>query len=119
MAPRTIVISALSGARVTLTASGGPVSWSVTESSGLIGRPSVTPELRPPAGEPEHDGQRQRQRRPPGPVGRAVPATRGAVCVGCQLTINPGGIVVSVIIEIDVSPGSEAATGRPAAGLAN
>ena len=43
MAPRTIVLSALSGARVTLTASGGPVSWSITESSGLIGKLSVAP----------------------------------------------------------------------------
>ena len=43
VAPRTIVVSALSGASLTLTASGGPVSWSVTESSGLIGQLSVAP----------------------------------------------------------------------------
>ena len=37
------MLSALSGASLTLTASGGPVSWSITESSGLIGKLSVAP----------------------------------------------------------------------------
>jgi hypothetical protein len=48
--------------------------------------------------------------------------------VGCHLTVNPGGIVVSVVIEVDVTPSSppstkppspEVITGRPAARLVN
>jgi len=60
---------------------------------------------------------------------QAVPGIGGGVCVGCQLTVNPGGIVVSVVIEIDISPsppppssgspGPEVGTGRPAARLEN
>jgi hypothetical protein len=26
--------------------------------------------------------------------------------VGCQLIVNPGGITVTVVIEVDVTPGS-------------
>jgi hypothetical protein len=65
---------------------------------------------------------------------RGFPRTGGGVCVGCQLTVNPGGIVVSVVIEVDVtpsspppstkppssaSPGLEEASGRPAVRLVN
>ena len=134
MAPRTIVLSALSGASLTLTASGGPVSWSITESSGLIGQLSVAPA----------SGRLQAGQSTTvslgvsggllGLAGRAVTGSGAGVCVGCQLTVNPGGIVVSVIIEIDVtpsspapscpppssgSPGAETASGCKSARLAN
>jgi hypothetical protein len=118
VAPRTIVISALSGARVTLTASGGPVSWSVTESSGLIGRLSVAPSSGRLLASQSTTVSVNVSGGLPGPASPPAPGTGGGVCVGCQLTSNPGGIVVSVI-EIDISPGSEAGTGRPAAGLVN
>jgi hypothetical protein len=128
VAPRTIVVSALSGASLTLTASGGPVSWSVTESPGLIGQLSVAPSSgRLLAGQSTTVSVNVSG----GLLGRAVPRTGGGVCVGCQLTVNPGGIVVSVVIEVDVtpsspppstkppssaSPGPEAASGRPRSG---
>ena len=126
VAPRTIVVSALSGASLTLTASGGPVSWSVTESSGLIGQLSVTPSSgRLLAGQSTTVSVNVTG----GLLGLAVPRTGGGVCVDCQLTINPGGIVVSVVIEVDVTPSSpppstkppspEVITGRPAARLGN
>jgi RNA polymerase sigma factor (sigma-70 family) len=126
VAPRTIVVSALSGASLTLTASGGPVSWSVTESSGLIGQLSVAPSSgRLLAGQSTTVSVNVSG----GLVGLAVPRTGGGVCVGCQLTINPGGIVVSIVIEVDVTPSSpppsskppspEVITGRPAARLVN
>jgi hypothetical protein len=126
VAPRTIVVSALSGASLTLTASGGPVSWSVTESSGLIGQLSVTPSSgRLLAGQRTTVSVNVTG----GLLGRAVPRTGGGVCVDCQLTINPGGIVVSVVIEVDVTqsspppstkpPSPEVITGRPAARLVN
>ena len=117
VAPRTIVLSALSGASLTLTASGGPVSWSITESSGLIGQLSVAPA----------SGRLQAGQSRTVSLGvsggllglaeRAVPGTAGGVCVGCQLTVNPGGIVVSVIIEIDVTPSSPPPVRRPRVAL--
>jgi hypothetical protein len=127
VAPQTIVISALSGASLTLTASGGPVTWSITESSGLIGTLSVAPSSgRLLAGQ----SQTVSVNVSGGLLGlassrvTAVAGTGGGVCVGCQLTVNPGGIVVSVIIEIDVTPSSpppspEVVTGRPAGRLVN
>ena len=105
VAPRTIVVSALSGVSLTLTASGGPVSWSVTESAGLIGQLSVAPSSgRLQAGQSTTVSVNVSG----GLLGLAVPRTGGGVCVGCQLTINPGGIVVSVVIEVDVTPSSPA-----------
>jgi len=132
VAPRTIVVSALSGANLTLTASGGPVSWSVTESSGLIGKLSVAPTSgRLLAGQSTtvSVGVSGGLLGLAGSRVQAVPGIGGGVCVGCQLTVNPGGIVVSVVIEIDISPsppppssgspGPEVGTGRPAARLEN
>ena len=131
VAPRTILVSALSGASLTLTASGGPVSWSVTESSGLIGTLSVAPSSgRLLAGQSTTVSLNVSG----GLLGLAVPQAGDGVCVGCHLTVNPGGIVVSVVIEVDVtpsspppstkppssaSPGPEEASGRPAARLVN
>ena len=37
------MLSPLLGGSLTLTASGGPVTWSITESSGLVGRLTVSP----------------------------------------------------------------------------
>lgn len=113
VAPRTIVVSALSGASLTLTASGGPVSWSVTESSGLIGTLSVAPSSgRLLAGQSTTVSVNVSG----GLLGlasRAVPGTGAGVCVGCQLTVNPGGIVVSVVIEVDVTPSSPPPSTKP------
>jgi RNA polymerase sigma factor (sigma-70 family) len=137
VAPRTIVLSALSGASLRLTASGGPVSWSITESSDLIGKLSVAPASgRLLAGQSTTVSVNVSG----GLLGlassqvRAAAGTGGGVCVGCQLIVNPGGIVISVVIEVDVtpsspppssqppgsgSPGPEVATGPPAARLAH
>jgi hypothetical protein len=85
------------------------VSWSITESSGLIGKLSVAPASgRLLAGQSTTVSVNVNG----GLLGlagsrvRAVPGSAAGVCVGCQLTVNPGGIVVSVIIEIDVTPSS-------------
>ena len=99
------MLSALSGASLRLTASGGPVSWSVTESSGLIGKLSVGPASgRLLAGQSTTVSVNVSG----GLLGLAsrVAGTGSGVCVGCQLTVNPGGIVVSIVIEIDLSPNS-------------
>jgi hypothetical protein len=49
----------------------------------------------------------------------AAARTGGGVCVGCQLTINPGGIVVSVVIEVDVTPSSPPPSSEPPDRLGN
>jgi hypothetical protein len=108
------VLSALSGASLRLTASGGPVSWSITESSGLIGKLSVAPASgRLLAGQSTTVSVNVSGGLP-GLSARAAAGTSGAgVCVGCQLTVNPGGIVVSVVIEIDVTPSSPPPGSKP------
>jgi hypothetical protein len=92
------------------------VSWSVTESSGLIGQLSVAPSSgRLLAGQSATVSVNVTG----GLLGlasRAVPGTGGGVCVGCQLTINPGGIVVSVVIEVDVTPSSPPPSTEPPPG---
>jgi hypothetical protein len=109
VAPRTIVLSPLSGGALTLTASGGPVDWSITESPGLIGELAVTPSSgHLLAGQSATVSLRVSAAA--GAAGaRAAPADAtlaGAtgVCVSCTLTVNPGDITVTVLIEINASP---------------
>jgi RNA polymerase sigma factor (sigma-70 family) len=123
--PRTITVSPLLGASVRLTAAGGPVSWSITESSGLLGRLTVSPS----------SGRLQAGQS----VTVAISASAGTgllarvagggvgACVGCQLTVNPGGIKVTVILAVSIgsssppasSQGPEVAAARPLARLEN
>jgi len=109
VAPRTIVLSPLSGGALTLTASGGPVDWSITESPGLIGELAVTPSSgHLLAGQSATVSLRVSAAA--GAAGaRAAPADAtlaGAtgVCVSCTLTVNPGDITVTVLIETNASP---------------
>jgi hypothetical protein len=112
VAPRTIVLSPLSGGALTLTASGGPVDWSITESPGLIGELAVTPSSgHLLAGQSATVSLRvSAAAGAAGAAGvRAAPADAtlaGAtgVCVSCTLTVNPGDITVTVLIEINASP---------------
>ncbi len=107
--PRTIVLSPLSGGALTLTASGGPVDWSITESPGLIGELAVAPSSgHLQAGQSATVGLRV-SAGAAAAAARAAPAgaTRAGaagVCVNCTLTVNPGGITVTVLIEINASP---------------
>jgi RNA polymerase sigma factor (sigma-70 family) len=109
VAPRTIVLSPLSGGALTVTASGGPVDWSITESPGLIGELAVAPASgHLQAGQSATVSLRAS-------AGAAAPAARAAaagagldgaagVCVSCTLTVNPGDITVTVLIEVNASP---------------
>jgi hypothetical protein len=101
VAPLTIVLSPLSGGALTLTASGGPVDWSITESPGLIGELAVAP-----ASGHLLAGQSTTAA---GAAVRAAPAGAtlagaGGVCANCTLTVNPGNITVTVLIEVNASP---------------
>jgi hypothetical protein len=101
------------------------VSWSISESPGLIGQLTVAPSSgRLQAGQSATVSVRVSS----GVLGlagsqlRAVPGSAAGVCVGCRLTVNPGGITVTVVIQVDVIPNSpppgsqspppEAGTGR-------
>jgi len=113
VAPRTIVLSPLSGGALTLTASGGPVDWSITESPGLIGELAVTPSsghllagqsatvsLRVSAAAGAVAAPADAAAAP----ADATLAGTAGVCVSCTLTVNPGDITVTVLIEINASP---------------
>jgi RNA polymerase sigma factor (sigma-70 family) len=115
--PRTITVSPVLGASVRLTAIGGPVSWSITESAGLIGRLTVSPSSgRLQAGQSVTVGVSASGA---GLLAR-VTGVGGGVCVGCQLTVNPGDIKVTVILAVSTgssspppsSPGAEAVAAR-------
>jgi hypothetical protein len=95
------VLSPLSGGALTLTASGGPVDWSITESPGLIGELAVAPSSgHLQAGQSATVGLRVSA----GAAAAAARAGAAGVCVSCTLTVNPGGITVTVLIEINASP---------------
>jgi len=105
-APGTLTVSAttitLSPAQplafFTLTAAGGPVSWSITEGSGLSAvivsqlsgtltaeqTATVTVSLSNPTN---------------GTAARAGPDVPDQGCTSCTLTVDPGGIVITVVIE--------------------
>jgi hypothetical protein len=109
VAPLTIVLSPLSGGALTLTASGGPVDWSITESPGLIGELAVAPASgHLLAGQSTTVGLRV-SAAAGALAARAAPAgvtltSETGVCANCTLTVNPGNITVTVLIEVNASP---------------
>ena len=113
VSPTSVLLSVGSSATLTLTASNGPVNWSITESQGLIGGLTVSP----PSGTLS--------------AGSSTTVTVTAsdlLAVGGQLTVQPGGITVSVVLSLNLGapaagpggwPGaSRRRTGRFAGGLA-
>jgi RNA polymerase sigma factor (sigma-70 family) len=105
--PTTIVLSPPLGGTLTLTASGGPVTWSITESSALIGEVTVSPSSgRLAAGQSATVSVSASDT----VAGQSVAAALGtvsAVSVDGRLAVNPGGITVTVVIDLgSQSPGS-------------
>jgi hypothetical protein len=105
--PTTIVLG-LNGGTLTLTASFGSVDWSVAESSGLVGNVTVSPTSGTLA-----SGQSATVSlsagRLLGGLAKAAPAdASGGVgaCADCTLTVNPGNITVTVVLDISVSSSS-------------
>jgi len=86
VSPTTIVLSPLTGGSITLTASGGPVNWSISESASLLGELSVMPSSGTLAA-----GQS---------TSVAVRAS-GAASLDSQITVNPGGHVVTVLVGVN------------------
>ena len=107
MTPRTIVLGPLLGATLTLTASGGPVTWSITSSPALLGEASVAPSSgRLLACDSATVSLRRQQQRGRAWLARAALGNAASVCVGCQLTVNPGGIRVLVVVDVSIAPSS-------------
>jgi RNA polymerase sigma factor (sigma-70 family) len=105
--PTTIVLGR-SGVTLTLTASFGSVDWSIAESSGLVGNVTVSPTAGTLA-----SGQSATVSlsagRLLGGLAKAAPSdASGGVgaCADCTLTVNPGNITVTVVLDISVSSSS-------------
>ena len=108
--PTTIVLGADGGA-LTLKASFGTVNWSIAESSSLVGQVTVSPTAGTLA-----SGQSTTVTlgvsSPPGALRSAVLAGLGA-CTDCTLTVNPGNITVTVILDIGTGSSSSAPPSSP------
>lgn len=81
VSPTTIMLTPLLGSTITLTASGGPVSWSISEPSSLIGQLTISPSSGTIAA--GHSAQ--------------VTITTGLVSLDSQLTVSPGEEHVTVL----------------------
>jgi hypothetical protein len=98
--PTAIVLSPLLGGSLTVTASGGPVTWSITESSSLIGRLTVSPSSGTLAA---------------GQSATVALSVSGLASLDSQLTVNPGGIAVTILVGVGVGdvPASPSVSGSP------
>jgi RNA polymerase sigma factor (sigma-70 family) len=85
VAPTTIVLTPALGETITLTAEGGPVNWSVSEPSGLLGELSVAPS----------SGTLQS-----GQSTQVTITVSGLASLDTQLTISPGGQQVTVVLGL-------------------
>ena len=113
MSPTTIVVG-LNGTTLTLTASFGSVNWSIAESSGLVGNATVSPTSGTLA-----SGQSTTVTvSASGLLGglRAAALTGGGgdgACVACTLTVNPGGITVTVVLDVGTGDNSSPPPSSP------
>jgi RNA polymerase sigma factor (sigma-70 family) len=85
VSPTTVLLSPLLGGSLTLTASGGPVSWSVSAPASLLGEVTVSPAS--------------------GTLGAGGTATvtitvAGLASLDSQLTVEPGGQAVTVVLGL-------------------
>jgi RNA polymerase sigma factor (sigma-70 family) len=87
VSPTSILLSAGSSTTVTLTASNGPVNWSVTPSSSLVGGLTVVPSSGTLA---------------PGASTTVTVTASDLLTVGGQLSVEPGGITVTVVLSLSL-----------------
>jgi RNA polymerase sigma factor (sigma-70 family) len=113
VSPTTIVVG-LNGTTLTLTASFGSVNWSIAESSGLVGNATVSPTSGTLA-----SGQSTTVTvSASGLLGGLRAATltgggRDGACVACTLTVNPGNITVTVVLDVSVGTSSNPPPSSP------
>jgi RNA polymerase sigma factor (sigma-70 family) len=111
--PTTIVLG-LNGGTLTLKASFGAVNWSIAESSSLVGQVTVSPTAGTLA-----SGQSTTVSLSAGSLlgglREAALAGGGGVgaCADCTLTVNPGDITVTVVLDISVGNSSSPPPSSP------
>jgi len=97
--PATIVLNVGAGASLSLTASNGPVNWSISPSSALAGGLTISPSSGTLAS---------------GHTTTITVAPSGLLTVGGTLTVDPGGITVTVVVG--VNDGGLRGSARPGPG---
>jgi RNA polymerase sigma factor (sigma-70 family) len=85
VSPTTVLLSPLLGGTLTLTASGGPVSWSIAEPASLLGKLTVSPR----SGSLDAGGS----------VTVTLSVT-GLATLDSRLTVSPGGQAVTVVLGL-------------------
>ena len=103
MSPTTIVVG-VNGSTLTLTGSLGSVSWSITESSSLVGRVTVSPTSGTLASGQSATVTVSASNLLGGLRADALTGGGGGgACVACTLTVNPGDITVTVVLDVSTS----------------
>jgi RNA polymerase sigma factor (sigma-70 family) len=116
--PTTIVL-ALNGGTLTLKASFGSVNWSIAESSSLVGRVTVSPTAGTLASGQSTTVSLRAASLLGGLLGglrEAAPADGGGgagACVACTLTVNPGDITVTIVLDVSVGSSSNPPSSPP------
>ena len=85
MAPSSVVLTSLLGGTCMLTAAGGSVSWLISVPSGLLGKLTASPASGTLAA---------------GQSVRVTITVSGLASLDAQLTVNPGGLLTTVLLEI-------------------
>jgi hypothetical protein len=85
VSPTTVLLSPLLGRSLTLTASGGPVSWSISEPASLLGELTVAPASGTLSA---------------GSSVTVAVTVSGLVSLDTQLTVQPGGHAVTVVLGL-------------------
>jgi RNA polymerase sigma factor (sigma-70 family) len=85
VSPATVQLSPLLGGTLTLTATGGPVSWSISEPASLLGELNVTPASGALAA---------------GDSATVTITVAGLASLDTQLTVQPGGHAVTVVLGL-------------------
>jgi RNA polymerase sigma factor (sigma-70 family) len=85
VAPTKVLLSLLSGTSITITAAGGPVSWSISEPLSLLGEVNYTPS----------SGTLQA-----GQQATVVITVSGLASLDSELTVNPGGHIVTIVLGL-------------------
>jgi RNA polymerase sigma factor (sigma-70 family) len=85
VSPTTVVLTPLLGSAITLTAENGPVNWSISEPSSLLGELVVSP-----ASGTLASGQST----------EVTISVSGLASLDTHLTANPGGVTITVLIGV-------------------
>jgi hypothetical protein len=110
--PTTIVL-ALNGGTLTLKASFGSVNWSIAESSGLVGRVTVSPTAGTLASGQSATVSLSAGRLLGGLRAAALAGGGAGACAACTLTVNPGNITVTVVLDISTGRSSPPPSSPP------